>query len=78
MYEELLMDEENTLPTKMRGIMISTGKNVGFDEVETKLVMLQEAIDREDGAALSALESAVPTYTVTKNNECEREREEAR
>ena len=70
MYEELLMDEENTLPTKMRGIMISTGKSVGFEEVETKLGKLQEAIDCEDEAALSALEDAVPTYTVTKNEEC--------
>ena len=67
MYEELLMDEEETLPTKMRGIMISTGKSVGFEEVEAKLVALQQALDVEDEAALVALEDAVPTYTVTSN-----------
>ncbi|MBQ9004610.1 MAG: polysaccharide biosynthesis protein [Eggerthellaceae bacterium] len=68
MYEELLMDEEETLPTKMRGIMISTGKSVGFGEVETKLIALQQALDLEDKAALVALEDAVPTYTVTAND----------
>ena len=67
MYEELLMDEENTLPTKMRSIMISTGVSVGFDEVEAKLMRLREALDEEDSEALVALEEAVPTYRVTPN-----------
>jgi len=67
MYEELLMDEENTLPTKMRSIMISTGKSVGFDEVESKLALLSGAISADDETALKALETAVPTYHVTKN-----------
>lgn len=67
MYEELLMDEENTLPTKMKGIMISTGRSVGFEEVEEKLACLREALNMNDEAALRALKHAVPTYTVTKN-----------
>lgn len=67
MYEELLMDEENTLPTKMRSIMISTGKSVGFDEVEAKLGRLRAIIDSSDEKALAVLEEVVPTYTVTKN-----------
>ena len=67
MYEELLMDEENTLPTKMRSIMISTGKSVGFAEVESKLGVLHEVMDADDEAALQALERAVPTYHVTRN-----------
>lgn len=67
MYEELLMDEENTLPTKMRSIMISTGKSVGFDEVEAKLGRLRAIIDGSDEEALAVLEEVVPTYTVTKN-----------
>ena len=65
--EELLMDEENTLATKLRGIMISTGKDVGFAEVEVKLASLHDAIQGDDESALRALEQAVPTYTVTKN-----------
>jgi len=69
MYEELLMDEENTLPTKMKSIMISTGKSVGFEEVEAKLAQLHEAISGSDEAALEVLSRTVPTYTVTKNEQ---------
>ena len=68
MYEELLMDEENTLSTEMESIMISTGKSVGFDEVEAKLAALHECLEGEDENALRVLASAVPTYTVTKND----------
>ena len=67
MYEELLMDEENTLPTKMRSIMISTGKEVSFEAVDEKLEMLHRAMDEDDETALHILEDAVPTYTITKN-----------
>ena len=67
MYEELLMTEENTLPTKMKGIMISTGKSVGYEEVEAKLAELSEALGEDDERALVALSHAVPTYTVTPN-----------
>ena len=68
MYEELLMTEENTLPTKMKGIMISTGKSVGYEEVEAKLGELKHALEGSDEDALAALTHAVPTYTVTKND----------
>lgn len=67
MYEELLMDEENTLPTKMKGIMISTGKEIAFDDVISKLDCLHEALEGTDDEALSALKQAVPTYTYTPN-----------
>ncbi len=67
MYEELLMDEENTLTTKMRGIMISTGREIAFEDVISKLDLLHEALDQDDEAALAALKDAVPTYTHTPN-----------
>ncbi len=67
MYEELLMDEENTISTKLKGVMISSGRSVGFEEVEAKLASLHEAIEADDESALEALAKAVPTYTVTKN-----------
>ena len=67
MYEELLMNEENTLPTKLSGIMISTGREVSFEEVEAKLVSLKESMSADDATALRVLEKAVPTYTITKN-----------
>ena len=67
MYEELLMDEENTLPTKMKGIMISTGQEVAFDDVAAKLERLENVLDADDATALEVLEAAVPTYTYTPN-----------
>ena len=69
MYEELLMDEENTLPTKMKGIMISTGPEIDFAQVDEKLKDLSAAIGQDDEAALAALSRAVPTYTETRNDE---------
>ena len=69
MYEELLMDEENTLPTKMKGIMISTGKEVAFDDVAAKLERLESVLDASDEAALAELQTSVPTYTYTPNQE---------
>ena len=69
MYEELLMTEENTLPTQLKGIMISTGRSVGYEEVDAKLADLRNALDEDDDAALEALSRAVPTYTVTPNNQ---------
>lgn len=69
MYEELLMDEEDTLPTQMKSIMISAGKSVGFGEVEEKLARLNGVLDGSDEEALRVLEQVVPTYTVTKNED---------
>lgn len=67
MYEELLMNDENTLPTKMKGIMISTGKEVSYSEVESKIEALAGAVESDDETALHVLEQVVPTYTVTHN-----------
>ncbi|MEG2477534.1 MAG: nucleoside-diphosphate sugar epimerase/dehydratase, partial [Gordonibacter sp.] len=62
MYEELLMDEESTLPTDNASIMISTGQGIGYDEVAAKLDELEVAIGKTDEQAVHILESAVPTY----------------
>lgn len=67
MYEELLMNEENTIPTKLRGIMISTGKEIGYEAVEQKLEQLNAALTADDVTALHTLADAVPTYTITHN-----------
>ena len=67
MYEELLMDEESTLPTDNKSIMISTGQEISYDEVAAKLGELEAAIGKSDEEAVHILESAVPTYRHTKN-----------
>ena len=67
MYEELLMDEEDTLPTDNASIMISTGQEISYDEVAAKLKDLENALSRSDDEAVRMLEEAVPTYRFTKN-----------
>lgn len=67
MYEELLMDEENTLPTSNHSIMISQGQEISHEQVAQKLGELQEAIRDTDEQAIKILEEAVPTYHFTKN-----------
>ena len=62
MYEELLMDEENTLPTTHRSIMVSIGQEISYDAVATKLDELREAVSDTDEKAIRLLEEAVPTY----------------
>ena len=68
MYEELLMDEEDTLPTRLKGIMISAGKETNFSNVDEHLADLEHAVDEGDEAVLEALKNAVPTYTYTPNS----------
>ena len=65
MYEELLMDEESTLPTDNQSIMISTGQEISYDQVASKLDELENALSATDGEAIRMLEQAVPTYHYT-------------
>ena len=67
MYEELLMDEEKTLPTSNHSIMISQGQEISHKQVAAKLDELQSAIAKSDEEAIRILEEAVPTYHFTKN-----------
>ena len=68
MYEELLMDEESTLATESKSIMISTGQEISYEEVATKLDELEAAISCCDEEAIRILEEAVPTYRHTVNS----------
>ncbi len=67
MYEELLMDEESTLPTDNQSIMISAGQEISYDQVASKLDELENALSATDGEAIRMLEQAVPTYHYTSN-----------
>ncbi|NPD31118.1 polysaccharide biosynthesis protein [Eggerthellaceae bacterium zg-1084] len=70
MYEELLMTEENTVPTKLAGIKISTGREVSYAEVDGKLSRLEAVLAGSDEEAIAVLQQAVPTYTYTANISC--------
>ena len=65
MYEELLMDEESTLPTDNSSIMVSTGQDISYEEVARKLDELEACIEMTDEQAIAVLEDAVPTYRHT-------------
>ena len=67
MYEELLMNEEQTLPTDNTSIMISTCQEISYDEVAQKLDELENVLQKSDGEAIAVLEQAVPTYAYTAN-----------
>ena len=69
MYEELLMDEESTLPTSNKSIMVSTGQEISYDVVAAKLDELRASIEMTDDQAISILEDAVPTYHHTVNTQ---------
>ena len=74
MYEELLMNEEATLPTSNQSIMISVGQEISYEIVAAKIEELKNVLASTDEAAIHALEQAVPTYhytthkTVSKDN----------
>lgn len=63
MYEELLMDAEETVPTENKDITVSVGKALGVEEVRANLDVLKEALDGTDDDVKRALSKAVPTYT---------------
>ena len=67
LYEELLMSEETTVPTHHRSIMISKGREVSFENRESKLAELRGALQGTDEQAIRMLEEAVPTYRHTPN-----------
>jgi FlaA1/EpsC-like NDP-sugar epimerase len=67
MYEELLMDQETTIPTDDSRIMVSAGEYVRYEEVTAKLDELTEALSGTDEDCINAIEDAVPTYHHTEN-----------
>lgn len=63
LYEELLNDLENTLPTHHQKIMIATVRSYNFDEVCMHINRLIQHIEVQDGRKLVALmKQLVPEY----------------
>ena len=63
LYEELLNDEENTLPTHHPQIMIAKVAKYGLEEVEEKVKLLEEGINQKDEIELvKVLKELVPEY----------------
>jgi FlaA1/EpsC-like NDP-sugar epimerase len=64
LYEELLMDCEKTLPTKVKNIMISTGDAVSQEEVRESLAQLEACVASDAVTIKTCLQSQIPTYHV--------------
>lgn len=62
MYEELLMDNEQLLPTEHSEIRISTAEADKMEEIKDKLEKLQDCLDKENDTVKSVLAEVVPTY----------------
>ncbi|MDR2956804.1 MAG: polysaccharide biosynthesis protein [Coriobacteriales bacterium] len=67
LYEELLMDNETTLPTSVAGIMVSSAQPESADAVQAKLEALRASLAADDQAIITCLAEQVPTYNVDKN-----------
>jgi len=63
LFEELLMDDETTIPTAVSGITVSTGKAVSTREVSEKLIALRECLECSDAEIKACLAKNVPTYS---------------
>ncbi len=63
MYEELLMDEDEPVPTDVADITVSRAAPPDLSAVRAKLGELEVALDGTDREVKLALAEAVPTYT---------------
>ena len=62
MYEELLMDAENLLPTSCSDIRISTGEVIERDAMLAKLQKLRDCLEGSNDDIKKVLAQVVPTY----------------
>lgn len=65
MYEELLTDSENTIPTKNESIMIAVGEDISYPEVAKRIEQLELAVRQPGTDMVKCLEDAVETYHFT-------------
>ena len=62
MYEELLMDNEQLLPTEHSEIRISTAEADKMEEIKDKLEKLHDCLEKDNDTVKSVLAEVVPTY----------------
>lgn len=69
MFEELLMDEENTIPTRNKSIMIAIGEEISYEEVALRIKQLEQAAEDSSADMVACLEGAVETYHFTSHKD---------
>lgn len=65
MFEELLMDEEKTIPTRNKSIMIAIGDEISYDEVAKRIEQLENAVANSGTDMIRCLEDTVESYRYT-------------
>lgn len=68
MYEELLMDDEELVPTEHSEIRISTAEADKMEEIKGKLDKLRACLDEDNDSVKAVLADVVPTYHPQFNN----------
>ena len=68
MYEELLMDDEELIPTQHSEIRISTAEADKMEEIKDKLEKLEACLDEDNDTIKATLAKVVPTYHPQYNN----------
>lgn len=70
LYEELLSDKENTLPTYNNKIMIAKVKDMDCNIIATKINLLSDLKEKSSSVIVSLLKEIVPEY-ISKNSRFE-------
>lgn len=68
MYEELLMDDEELIPTEHSEIRISTAEADKMEEIKDKLDKLRACLGEDNDQVKAVLAEVVPTYHPQFNN----------
>jgi len=71
LYEELLSDKENTLPTYNNKIMIAKVKDIDCTIIATKINLLSDLKEKSSSTIVSLLKEIVPEY-ISKNSKFEK------
>lgn len=71
LYEELLSDKENTLPTYNNKIMIAKVKDIDCNIIVTKINLLSDLKEKSSSTIVSLLKEIVPEY-ISKNSKFEK------
>ncbi len=62
LYEELLMNEEGLVKTSHSKIFVGQPIDISFQELNSKLSLLEQALEKGDKEVIDALKQVVPTY----------------
>ena len=69
LYEELLLSEEGLTKTAHSKIFVGKPIDISFEELEKKLGLLKNALDKDNETIKRIISDIVPTYTIDSNTQ---------